>query len=79
MRKLYLTHEPAELIMAWIQLECVFITIYIAYLVDDNTVLRYLVGHFAFIPAILVYVFLFTMGGSRKREEAAKQKGAAHG
>lgn len=79
MRKLYLTHNPAELIMAWIQFECVLMTIWMAYMVDDNVVLRYLIGHVALLPAIMVYVFLFTMSGSRAREEAAKQKEVAHG
>ncbi|MDR0212521.1 MAG: hypothetical protein LBJ15_00780 [Comamonas sp.] len=71
MKKLFITRKPAELAMAWIQLHCVGVAGWMFYMFDA-VVMRWLLLQAGFLAAYMVWVFLFTMSGSRERAEAAK-------
>lgn len=72
MKRLYVTRKPAELAMAWIQLHCVGAAAWIFYLFDV-AVVRWLLLQAGVLAAYMVWVFLFTMSGSRERAEAAEK------
>lgn len=69
MKKLYVTHKPSELVGAWVQLQCVGASAWMAYS-WDSIFLRILFAQVGALAAVMVYVFLFTMSGSRERAKA---------
>ena len=79
MEKLYITHRPTELAMAWILLHCVGAAAWMFYFFDA-AVIRWLLLQAGVLAAYMVWVFLFAMGGSRERAEAAtKTQEVTHG
>ena len=71
MRKLYITHCPAELAMALIQFECAIAGAYLTS-IAQHPVLVFVLAQLSVGAAGLCWVFLFTMPGSDKRREAAE-------
>lgn len=71
MKKLFITHKPAELAMAWIQLHCVGAAAWMFWMFD-HAVLRILCVESGVLAACMTWIFLFTMSGSRERAEAAQ-------
>lgn len=76
MRRLYLTHDPAELLMAMIQADCAIAGLWMAFTADWHIWVRLLIGQFGIAAAVVCWVFLFDMSGSRRRREAAEKTGA---
>ncbi len=77
MSKLYITHDPAELAMAFVQAQCCLFGFYFAVnITAAPLVLRFVVGELGLFAGLVCYVFLFKMSGSKKRRDAAQQSEA---
>ena len=74
MQKHYLTHDVAELLMAYVMCCVGAFALYMCWIADAVPIVARLFL-LAFIPplAVMVYVFLFHMSGSRKRREEAEK------
>ncbi|MES2634062.1 MAG: hypothetical protein V4669_13895 [Pseudomonadota bacterium] len=74
MRKLYLTHNPAELVMAFLQAQGCMFALYLAFTATATPwIFRWFLGEIGLIAGVLCYVFLFTMSGSRERRKSTKE------
>lgn len=71
MKKLYLTHDVAELVMAFILFQEGVFAIWLIFQ-TDIVLVRFVLGELALIVFALLINFLFFMSGSRKRREAAQ-------
>lgn len=72
MKKLYLTHRPSELGMAFVQFEGSVLGFYMASLMP-NWIAAFFVGQVAVLAAVMCWIFLFRMPGSEERREAAEK------
>ena len=76
MKKLYITHNGAELAMAWVQLHCVGAAAWM-FCMFEQIALRIICVEAGLLAAYMTWVFLFTMSGSRERSEAAAEAASA--
>lgn len=78
-RKLYLTHEPAELVMAWMLANAGVVLLWLAFNAPERMpfVVVWIAGNIGALCVGMVCVFLFTLSGSRKRREADEAKSRA--
>lgn len=74
MKRLYLTHNPAELAMAWFLIN-VSVPLGWACITSDKLPLlgKWLMLQLCLAVLVMAGVFLFGMSGSRKRREAAEE------
>lgn len=73
MRRLYVTHNGAELAMALALAEGVALAAYCAWTAEP-VVVKVIFAAFAVASAICCYVFLFQMPGSVARRRAAEKE-----
>lgn len=76
MKRLYVTHELAELAMAWFLGSTTGLLVWLLLFESPGmpTYLRFFFWQVVLAGAGMTWVFLFTMSGSSKRREAAEGK-----
>lgn len=82
MRKPYITHEFLDLFLGVVMVELALFCLYAAFAANEKApfLFRWVMLHGSVFCSGGAYITLFTLSGSRKREEAArKTKEAAHG